>query len=307
MGTRKSISYYNALHLDDESKWGIVANGIDYGEAKEIDGWDYQTDLEIQSTFPAGFSAAIREACQLPEESEINAFLKWESGSGIILTQGFSSPERIRDDGFTISASPDSGDIANKLTLRVTVALDKAVPAKDPLVPQKKGMILWQSDPFVCELEGAMSDFPVAEVDFRKDEHLESSALWALHWIKPTDYETQASGAVRILLNKEHKEIEALRKIFKQENLMDHPLIAVLFWDIRSQLLQKALYDGDYEVDNEFPEGSIGQVIKFNWKTVFDDQQVREIREAHNHSPRKFYSRLQNGTTFVKALGGVEK
>ena len=281
-------------------EWSFSADGIQY-EGNVVDGWDYQTILQVEAETKEGLLSEIIELCSLPASTELKAFIKWDSSVG--LTTGVSIAEPLSDSKQTFLCYPDSFQIGGKLHAHLVVVIAESFSAESTLVPSTKGMVLWKSEKFTIELEGTQPSVPVTPWDFTNDYLLHDKAAWAIRWNTNSDYHYHASGAIQILINTSYKEsYDILRDSLNSNKPEKDPLIKILIWDYTLQLLNKALTDDTYVI-GDWEEESIGSVIELAWKTIFLDRSVDDIRQAMNVHPDRFHSSIHGARQFVSAFG----
>jgi len=301
MGVRNSPSYKNAIGLLEDPEWSFSADGIQY-QGNVVDGWDYQTNLQIEVETKEGLLSEIVELCSLPTSTELEAFIKWDSSVG--LTTGVSIAEPLSDSKQTFIGHPDSFQIGGKLHAHLVVVIAKSFSAESVLVPSSKGMVLWESEKYTIELEGTQPSVPVTPWDFINDYLLHDKAAWAIRWNEASNYSLHASGAIQILINTSYKEsYDILRDSLNSNKPEKDPLIKILIWDYTLQLLNKAITDDTFEI-GDWEEESIGSVIELAWKTIFPERSVDDIRQAMNVNPERFHSHIHGARQFVTAFGG---
>ena len=282
----------------DPPTWNVTANGEPHGAAPAIRGWEYETELSVEAQIPAGTATAVREHCGLDSDTDLVALLRWGS-TRVGLGSGSSPPEELPDTELVLETSPDSAQIGGRLFVSTVIAMGVDRPDTSDATPDTAGQILWESEKHVIALEGDADRFPVVGFDFSHDPLINDNAAWALRWAEG-DYSGSASQAIQLLINNSHPTYPLLREVLADGR--EHPLIATLYWDVALQMVEHALDDEGFDRLEDWPEGSIGQVLSAHIRTYFFEAELDSLRTMRSSRPQEFHSTIQAVTRSVESF-----
>ena len=279
--------------------WNVSANGESHGAAQAVRGWDYETELSLQALLPSSTAAIVGEQCGLDCDASLVAFLRWGS-THVGLASGSSEPVRIDDTELLLETVPDSSQLGGKLFATAVIAMGTDTPNGDDAAPDTVGQILWESDRHVVVLEGDADRFPVVGFDFSEDPLVDNRAAWALQWSEG-DYTGSASQAIQLQINNTHGVYPLLKEVLAAGR--EHPLVATLYWDVALQMVEHALDDDDFDRLENWPEGSIGQVLSAQIRTYFSfNAELDSLRRMRASRPKEFHSTVQGVARSVESF-----
>jgi hypothetical protein len=132
----------------------------------------------------------------------------------------------------------------------------------------------------------------VAVVDFANAGWLAGEAAWYLDWDR-SDFERPALGALRLLLNQQHKVVvDAVTA--RNPNEGQRAVLETIRYDVAKTLTTAALRSVDFlEGVDTFADGSVGRELARLLKSVLPEESPRTAAAILEEDPSRFDCELQ--------------
>jgi len=286
--SRPYLSQITPLHVTPSLNFNH--NGVELGNVTEIKGWDYQSELHVSTELSRETFSTVIETCDLPKETSLMALIKWDSSTVQFGSSQSEVFEVTSNTATKISALMNSNNLGGKLNIKIQVFLGQDNKTNNPVLASSKGSILWESDIHSLALEGKRDSLPVAALDFSQRPDLNNTAGWAVHWSE-YDMESSAGNCMQLLINTAHRNYSLLKESLHEGQ--KSPLIAAIYWDTASQIIERALNSEEFDDRDDWPPESIGMVLSRNLRTFFGDSSVDSVREMRKERPHEYHSCIQ--------------
>ena len=274
---------------------------------KKLPGWQKNDDVSVIVDFyikPEEIDEYIR-----PDRGA-SFFLQYHSKSekegtsihGLICKEKFT----IDKNQYSIKGTIPGEKIAGALEITLSLCLDEIIT--DSTIDEKEYMLLASDigstiyeDTRNVILEGEMSYFPVADIDFEKNGY-PAKALYFLQKSKFTSLDSDFSTAYRLYFNNKHPQFTKINEI-KETESQDY-LLNMIVYDVYKQLIMNALDDETFTLpDEENPDNHTvryvyARLINQLRKHHFSNASLETLREmAHsddNTTQNRFLCALQS-------------
>lgn len=236
---------------------------------KKLPGWQKNDNVDIIVEFfinPVEINSYIRK------DRKASFYLQYHSKAekdgtsirGLICKETFS----IEKTQYSLTGTIPGEKIAGILEVTLNLCIDGInnleSTEEDILLASDLGSILYEDTKNII-LEGEMSYFPVADIDFEKNDY-NPKALYFLQKNRYTSLDSDFSTAYRLYFNNTHPQFTRINEI--KENEAKDYLLNMIVYDVYRQLIMNALDDESFILPEE------------------DDPE--------NHSVRYVYARLIN-------------
>lgn len=233
--------------------------GLWYGESRRqpdepASDWDYSVPLRVTGAARIDASDFLRST-GLDSLDQALLVMTVDCPSTGYRAIG-SAPLRETDEAVTVDLEIPEHQVAVRLevTYAVLLGVDR-VPGFRAEAAHRKGSRLHRSSRTFCfPLEGTGSGFPTEAFDFSKVEGFPSGAPWVLEF-SANDLHAPFLGVTRLFINEGHPVGPALL------TGRDESLMSVLRYDMVLQMLNSVADQEDWVGDDEFPPGSVGEIV----------------------------------------------
>jgi hypothetical protein len=260
---------------------------------RELPHWDYNTDLHLTRSVEIDIDA-ISAQCGLADDARLGvAAVSRSSGSGlrvlsdrrIVIREG-QDPVRLQLD-FALKGT----DVGGVLTVSTHLFLDEPGSTDDPTAPRRPGSVLW-SDESSVRLQGDAARFPMDLVDFR-DEVFPDRGGW--HLKIGRDLEAAAMGSILLLINSANKTLAQAVARASSPRVVDRVALSALFADVTRAMIEHALAQPEFDDDTDYPDESLGEVLRNLCRRIFPGEPINELRLRHANSPTLLATDIQSG------------
>ena len=265
----------------------------------ELPHWDYNTDLHLSRLVTLDVTA-ISTQCGLADDARLGVAAVWRStGSGLraladreIVTRDGSEPVRLE-----LHATLKGTDLGGVLAISTQLILDWHGSTVDPTAPHRTGSVLW-SDESSVRLQGDAARFPMDLVDFR-DEVFSERSGW--HLKLGRDMDAAAMGSILLLINSRNKVLAEAVARADNPRPVDRAVLSALYADVTRAMIEHALAQPEFDDGTEFPEESLGEILRSLCRRVFPGEPISELRLRHANSRNLMATDIQGG---VGIFGG---
>lgn len=251
--------------------------------------WDYNTDLTL--TRPISIdTGVVRDQCGLADDAEFGVAALWNSSGS-----GMSAPAARHQVGTQtlekelLEVRVRGTDLGGTLTLVTHLYLVDPGSTRDPAAPRRPGSVLW-SDEASVRLQGDAARFPIDVVDFSK-EPLPDRAGWHLQLGR--DLDAAAMGSILLLVNSKNKTVAHAASNAENPRHVDRIVLSALYADITRAMVEHGLSQSEFTDDAEFPDDSLGQVLRDLCGQLFPHTPLSELRLHWENSPNLLATDIQ--------------
>lgn len=258
---------------------------------RELPHWDYNTDLHLSRSLVLDVDAILAQ-CGLAGDARLGVAAIWRSsGSGLrelsdrrIFVREGPDPLRLQLD-FSLKGT----NVGGVLTLYTHVFLDAPGSTSDPTAPHRPGSVLW-SDESSVRLQGDAARFPMDLVDFR-DEIYPDRSGW--HLKIGRDLDSAAMGSILLLINSANKTLGQAVARADNPRPVDRVALSALFTDVTRAMIEHALAQPEFDDETEYPDESLGEVLRNLCRRMFPREPINELRMRHANSPTLLATDIQ--------------
>ena len=288
--SKRALPYRSAPPSSVEHRsWEILLDDDLVELPEALDDWDYRMNLSLRKSVTVDVDR-LHQGTGLPPNAKFALAVVWTAtGSGLkAAAQRVGLPASGKH---TVDLAADLAgtQLGGLLTLDTVLVLAEAFdgPAASP---RRAGSVLW-SDRQILRLQGDAPQFPIAVVDFSKTQ-FPAGAGWYLQI--SGDLGTAAMGALLLLINERKRElVEAFERAAKPRPI-DRVLLSAVYADVARTLLEHALREPEFVLDDDYPEESLGSTLQSLVVGLFPAVTVDHLRRRLEQSPRLFASELQD-------------
>lgn len=255
-----------------------------------LDGWDYATDLELQSSLSIDMRGAA-EVLAIPEqELKLAVTLNVGTGRGRFprTTRRISSYvlDSEAEQLIEMRAMIPGNMLSGRINVRIEVLLAAAPASGSILSPNCVGSRLWSEEISVELEDGGENRFPIEVVSFTETfpNHGHRTAPWYLAW-KPGGLAADFGGSIRLYVNSDHRELA--QRVVDGDDIT----LQAILGDVMVQMINAALdTDDSAEQLRECEEGSVGAQISAWMELAFPQRSLSEIQNMQRNLPGHFHA-----------------
>lgn len=272
-------------HLTLDSKAALVVEWkakLENGEISDLPetmiDWNYYSEIEIGCVVTADLAEILSEV-GLVSGQEIAVVITAKSTATPSVHQ--SLPKSLVDGNQYVSLSLLGEDLGGSLTVELVLALAKVnrSPAS-PLSPTKVGSVLASESRRIL-LEGAAPRLPIMPVSFTAMGI--PNGQYGFWWLKllSRDLYSSAASSVWLWMNSENPRVSKM--LANADSPRGSEDIGFLRFDFLRQLLIFALGHEEFDVQHDYPDGSLGALLSGIVLVVGDSMQ--EVRSLYDDDP----------------------
>ncbi|ALE76426.1 hypothetical protein AD006_24915 [Pseudonocardia sp. EC080610-09] len=188
------------------------------------------------------------------------------------------------------------GELGGRLDLSTVLTLRSAGrEVGSPAAPRRPGSVLWR-DVHPVMLQGDAVLFPLSVVDFGALPY-PTGAAW--HLELGHDLEAQALGSILLLANERREIVTGALAAAADPGDADRRVLSAVRTDVIRSLVERALVDDGFDLDEDYPVGSIGALLAAVLRATFPDRSPEALRVERRHDPILFTTRVQHATELL--------
>jgi hypothetical protein len=289
--TRTIWPYIRPRSGIETGAWQIrVPDGVEPLPA-DLPHWDYNTDLHLTRSVVLDVDTILPQ-CGLADDARLGVAAVWRSsGSGLraladrkLVTRGASGPVRLE-----LDVVLKGTDIGGVLSMTTQLFLDSRGSTNDATAPHRPGSVLW-SDEGSVRLQGDAARFPMDLVDFHNEVFPDDSG-W--HLKIGHDLEAAAMGSILLLINSANKALAQAVARAAAPRPVDRMVLSALYADVTRAMIEHALVQPEFDDRTDYPEESLGEVLRNLCRQVFPGEPIDELRLRHVNSPNLLATDIQ--------------
>lgn len=259
----------------------------------DLPDWDYGTVLHLRRPVRVDGLRA-RQACGLAADAELTLTVVWSAASSSLRGRAWQALVPAAEDvELEIDFELPGDELGGRLDLETTLVLRSTGPmVGSAATPTRPGSLLWKDVQSVM-LQGDAVLFPLSVVDF---EHLPYPTGAAWHLELSHDLDSQALGSILLLANQRREIVTNALIAAADPTDADRRVLSAIRTDVIRSLIERALVDDEFDLDAEYPTGSIGALLASVVRATFPDKPLEALRRDRDHEPILFTTRIQNAT-----------
>ncbi|MEJ2888858.1 hypothetical protein [Actinomycetospora aeridis] len=272
----------------------VADSGLDE-LTSELPGWDYDSVLRLRRPVRVDGLRA-RRSCGLEPDADLAITVVWSATSSALRGRAWTAsvpPEKDVD--LEIDFELAGGELGGRLDLETLLTLRSAGSNAGPAAPRRLGSVLWR-DVHPILLQGEAVLFPLSVVDF---EHLPYPTGAAWHLELGHDLEAQALGSILLLANSRRHNVTSALASAAEPSDADRRVLSALRTDVIRSLVERALVDEEFSVEDDHEVGSIGALLAAVLRHAFPDRSLEALRRDRAHDPILFTTRVQAATELL--------
>ncbi|MHC1558099.1 hypothetical protein ACR9E3_04040 [Actinomycetospora sp. C-140] len=261
----------------------------------ELPDWDYESVLRLRRPLRVDGLRA-RRSCGLGDDAAVTVSVVWAAATSGLRGRAWHMEVPPEDDlDLEIDFELEGGDLGGRLDLETVVTLRAPGNAEGASAPRRPGSVLWRDNRGVL-LQGDAVLFPLALVDFEQLPY-PTGAAW--HLELGHDLEAQALGSILLLANKRREMVRSALEAAASPTDADRRVLSVIRTDVTRALIERAVTDEDFDLEEDYPTGSIGALLAAVVRRSFPDRPLEALRRDRAHEPILFTTRVQNATELL--------
>lgn len=276
--------------------WTVrLSDGVEVDAVDAVPDWDYFTPVRLRRSVVVDRDSVI-ESCQLDSAASLSIVAIWHSSwTGL---RDSTKPFPVNGDGCELVFELPGNVLGGILTIETRLLLDQPGDRRSPLAAHRPGSILW-SDRSSLALEGEGSRFPLVPISFATANLAAGRmGLWCL-MIETMDLEASALGALRLYVNTDNPLAADLLASVPDPTAVQ--LLRFIQFDVARQLLHFGLGHGELDMNENYPEASLGQVL-VNLLRLFHSP-LAELRARFRTEPGDLEAEFQSLTRLFEGRG----
>lgn len=264
-----------------------------------VEGWAPGTDLSITCTVSLD-ADEVRKICGLSADAGLALVPTWRASGTTLRGRGAVHSLPAGEGGrmsYKLALVGPGDEIGGRLEVRTVLALGRTGTHASALSAVRPGSILWMRQDFT-DLEGGPSAFPIRLVPFSGISGWSPEALWVLEW-NPSLVElfSPFSKEVRLFINAEHP---AFGGAERSQGPSEESIRSIIFHEIAKDMALAAVLRAEEIEAEEFPAGSVGQVISNLLSTTFQGMRPTQVAARRRSNPGWFSTRMQASTNLLR-------
>jgi hypothetical protein len=287
--TRAAFPYirpqFDAVRAD---VW-MLKMGDDLREAPAyLDGWDYNTELNLIRVIQADVTT-IRQQASLPPEVPLWLSVSAFSTSTWIRKRVFDHSLTVEVQDLTIEVVLPGNDLGGNLRLSTSVVLHAGCDSTQEFIAHLAGSVLW-SDVYEIRLQGDAPLFPISVIDFER-AGFPPAAGW--HVEVGADLTSALHASLRLYLNSAKSAVVAAFANAGNPRPEDRMVLRAVFADVARVMTEHALNQDDLRGPMEWNEDSLGFALQNLLQRFFPHGDDLTARRTHRiEHPSDFSTEL---------------
>ena len=222
-----------------------------------LEGWDYNTELNLTRELQADVAAMRRQAL-LPVEAPLSLSVSAFSSSTWTRKHIFHRALTSDVEDVTIEVALPGDDLGGNLHLHTSIVLGGWCESTTAFVAHLAGSIIW-SDQREIRLQGDAPLFPISVIDFDRAA-FPAGAGW--HLEIGSDLKAPLHASLRLYLNSAHSVVVAAFANADNPRPEDTMVIRAVFTDVARLMVEHALNQEDLGGSTEWDENSLGFALQ---------------------------------------------
>jgi len=222
-----------------------------------LDGWDYNTELNLTRELQVDLNA-IRQQASLPVDLLLSLSVTAFSTSTWVRKRVFLQVLTSEVEDVTVDIALMGDDLGGNLRLTTSVVLDTWGEPNGPFVAHLPGSVLW-SDRHEIRLQGDAPLFPISVIDFER-AGFPAGAGW--HLEIGADLAAPLHASLRLYLNSAHNVVVAAFVNAGNPRPEDRMVTRAVFADVARLMVEHALNEDDLRTPTERDENSLGFALQ---------------------------------------------
>ena len=262
----------------------------------DLPDWDYGTVLRLRRPLRVD-GARARRSCGLGPDAEIDLSVCWASSSSALRDRIWRAALPTDDDvAMEIEFDLPGGELGGRLDLDTVMTLRfRGADTGSPAAPSRPGSVLWRDVQPVL-LQGDTVLFPLSVVDFI-DLPYPTGSAW--HLELGHNLEAQALGSILLLANKRREVVTTALTSAANPSEADRRVLSAIRTDVIRSLVERAITDEHFDLDEDYPTGSIGALLVAVFRSAFPERSLDALRRERRYEPILFTTRIQNATDLL--------
>lgn len=286
-------------HAIQSSNWNLVIDGEAAELGDHLPDWDYHTNLSLTRSVSIDMDK-VRSTTGLLAGSTLAMSIVWSASGSNIRAPGYRSiVGGVGIQEVDISLNLKGGDLGGVVSLETILTLATSPGSGPSYAPKRAGSLLW-SDTYNVRLQGDAPQFPIAIVDFSNTAYPQDAG-WYIEIGENMDSATL--GSLLLLVNESNEPVARAFGNAGDPDQTDLAIISAAYADVAKSLIEHALCDDEFDLDSEYPDGSIGEMLQSLLQMRFADMPLSELRQRRNNSPRLFSADVQDA---VRIFGEMQ-
>lgn len=262
----------------------------------ELPDWDYDSVLRLRRPLRVDGLRARRSAGLGPDSTLVMSVLWSSSSSGLRGRVWQEVLPAVDETEVHIAFDLPGDELGGQLDLETVVTLGHpGLAVESAAAPMRPGSILWR-DVRPTLLQGDAVLFPLAVVDFQQLVY-PTGAAWHLELGQNLD--AQALGSILLLANKRREVVVTALTSAGDPSDADRRVLSVVRSDVIRSLVERAIVDDDFVMEEDYPVGSIGALLVAVVRNAFPDRTLEMLRRERVHEPIRFATRVQSATDLL--------
>lgn len=262
----------------DWGGWWMDSGGTREELPPFLKGWDYARELTIGITVRINAKELLGSTgLSNLSDVELIAIADCNEARQRFLTR-LRLHEQMPED-VDLSIRLPAGEVAGAVRLSAHAVLADSNPVGTGRVATAKGARLLESPAVGMQLEGDAGRFPTEAVAFSSIGY--DAAPWTIVTTY-TDLTESFAGGVRLLINTEHRAGQMALQADAPKLVVD-----LLRADVMRLLLVVVASQGEQDLTEEFPEGSVGEVLG-SMTTDFLKRELTSVVQLVSEDPLAF-------------------
>lgn len=276
--------------------WLRVGSGTLDELEVDLPDWDYDTVLRLRRPLRIDGLRA-RRSCGLGPDAQIDLSVCWTSTSSALRDRIWRAPLPAEDDvEMEIEFDLPGDELGGRLDLDTVMTLrSRGTGTESSAAPRRPGSVLWR-DVHPVLLQGDTVLFPLSVVDFA-DLPYPTGAAW--HLELGHNMEAQALGSILLLANKRREVVTTALAFAANPCDADRRVLSTIRTDIIRSLVERAITEEHFDLDEDYPTGSIGALLVAVVRSAFPERPLDALRRERRYEPILFTTRIQNATELL--------
>ncbi|MEJ2866730.1 hypothetical protein WCD74_03080 [Actinomycetospora sp. OC33-EN08] len=275
----------------------LMATASEFVElSAELPDWDYDSVLRLRRPMRVDGLRARRSTGLGPDSTLVLSVLWSSSSSGLrgrVWQQVLPADDEMEVE---IAFDLPGDELGGQLDLETVVTLGyRGIEVESAAAPTRPGSVLWR-DVRSALLQGDNVLFPLAVADFQQLVY-PTGASWHLELGQNLD--AQALGSILLLANKRREAVVNALTSAGDPSDADRRVLSVVRSDVIRSLIERAIVDDVFDMEEDYPAGSIGALLVAVVRNTFPDRTLEMLRRERSHEPIRFATRLQSATDLL--------
>ncbi|MGZ3147959.1 hypothetical protein ACVDFE_39455 [Lentzea chajnantorensis] len=233
---------------------------------------------------------SVHAATGLTPDAKLSLVVVWTAtGSGLRGTAKRVPLSGVGAQTVELDIELPGTQLGGLLTLDTQLVLAGHRTSNAVAAPRRGGSVLWTHRRSL-RLQGDAPQFPIAVVDFSAT-HLPAESAW--HVQLSGDLNTATMGALLLLINEKKKPVVTAFQNAASPRAIDKVYLSAAYADIARTMVEHALADPDFGLENDYAEDSLGATLQSLLNNFFPNVSVQHLRQRRDQSPNLFATEVQ--------------